>query len=318
MNMNDLEDAVLEHFNYDTEAADSAPRRRIRRAINSWHHRILTTPGLQGLRDGTLTFASVASTAKYTFPNAVAKVHRVYELTNDLTLTGRGMDWYRNIEPDPNTGIPSVFAPGGYAATATAVSATELGVKSSSASDTTGQVKLEYVRSDGTRGTSSVTLNGTTLVDLGITGTAVEVTKFYLTAKKLGAVTLYGNLGTVVHAVIPIGRTYSRYYTLYLWPTPSSVLTYYLDYQREIEEMENGTDEPLLPLDYHYLLELGAKISEYEKREDARRVIAEGHYLEGLRKLVSSVNFPAGAVYVPGEIAALGASRLGPWYPRGT
>lgn len=319
MTLNDLEDAVLDHFNADTESADSKIRRRIRRHLNQWHRRILSTPGIQGLRDGTLSFASVASTASYTFPNAIARVRRVWETSNDLVLTGRGLDWYRRVEPDPQSGTPHIFVPAGYQATASQPSATGLWAVSSSASDTTGTILVEYVRTGGIVGSASATLTGTTRVAIGSDTDIVEVTKCYLTKSQVGTVTLYNasTAGTAL-AAIPIGKLSSRYYHLILWPTPSAALTYYVDYEREVEDLTNAADEPLLPQDFHYLLEVGARISEYEKQDDSRRAVAEAVYAEGMRRLLGRVNFPAGAVMVPGEIAGAPLSRLGPWYPKGS
>ena len=318
MNLNDLEDAVLEHFNYDAESADSAARRRIRRHINQWQRRILETPGLQGLRDSNLSFSSVIGTATYGFQDVISKIYRVYETTNDTYLDGRSLDWYRRVEPDPQSGTPSVFIPRGYMPVSLQPTAGTLYIASSLGTDLTGYVALEWIGSTGIRGAARVIPNG---IARRIVSTALvsEVTKFYVSSPMGGDISLYDDvvLGNTL-GVIPAGKLFSRYASVTLWPTPSTAQTFYMDYQREITDMEHGTDESIIPTDFHYLLELGARISEYEKQDDSRRTVAEAHYSEGLAKLVARVNFPAGAVYVPGELETQLSSRLGPWFPRGS
>jgi len=318
MNLNDLEDAVLEHFNYDTEAADSAARRRIRRHINQWQRRILETPGLQGLRDSTFSLTSVVGTATYGYPDMIAKIYRVYERTNDTYLDGRSLDWYRRVEPDPQSGTPSVFIPRGYQPVSLQPASLQLYIASSDVGDTTGYVAAEWVSSLGYQGHGRVIPTGLTRVTI-CNDDAVEVTKFYVSSAMHGDISLYDAViaGNCL-GVIKAGKLFSRYYSLTLWPTPSTAQTFYIDYQREITDMEHGTDESIIPTDFHYLLELGARISEYEKQDDSRRTVAEAHYSEGLAKLVARCNFPAGAVYVPGELETQLSSRLGPWFPRGS
>src|SRR5512135_268985 len=109
MTLQDLENAVLDHFNYSTDDGDSVVRRRIRRHLNEWQHRILTMPGLDRLRDSSVTVMSVLNTPTVSLGPAVGKILRVYETTHDTVLTIRDTEWYRRIAPDTtaSTGLPT-------------------------------------------------------------------------------------------------------------------------------------------------------------------------------------------------------------------
>ena len=82
----------------------------------------------------------------------------------------------------------------------------------------------------------------------------IEVTKFYLSAVAAGFVTLFdAAVAGNELARIEIGKAYSRYVGIQLFPTPSAAVTYYVDYTRVIPDMVNPADEPLLPEDFHEL-----------------------------------------------------------------
>ena len=72
----DLELDCLERLNYDIDQNDSRPRRRIRRYLNEWHRKILTTPGLDQLREDVTSFTSVAAQARYPLPPSVSRIKR--------------------------------------------------------------------------------------------------------------------------------------------------------------------------------------------------------------------------------------------------
>lgn len=288
-------------------------------ALNESQRTILRQPGMDALRQTTLTFASVASTQQYALPvQGVARVDRVFETTNDRFLEYRPMSWLRTVDPDPSTGTPYLWIPAGYQEVHTQPSdASEVFVKSTAAGDTTQTAYVEGMTSGGYTRTASVTLTGTTAVTLSATITDfVRITKFYLSAVGAGVVTLHEDSGSGTElAKLAIGDTRAQYYSLYLYPTPSAAITYTCDVTRSIPEMSNDTDEPLIPEDFHDVLLDAAELRELRKSDDPQRwQMVSASYQEGLRHLRSWMkNHPS---YAPvwGSVTP-GFSRLGAWFP---
>lgn len=311
-----------------SDAPPSEVSTRISAFVNQWHRRILTMPGLEMLRNDTFTFASVANTSVYAFPQSVLKINAITQRDSDVRLHMRTLDWYRRYVPDPaqTTGIPDIWIPGGFRAVAAQpdfpafATGKPLYAVSSSGSDTAGpKVVIESIRKGGypyNNGTGT-SLTGTSRVQIGTFSDHVEVTKFYLSAACVGFISLYDAAAAGNElARIAIGDTYSRVMYIHLYPTPSSAITYYVDYTRQILDMANATDEPLLPQDYHYLLSLGARADEYERKDDSRSDQAKRDMDAGLRNMKHALLNPPDYLVVPG-VESSNRSNLGPWYPPG-
>lgn len=271
-----------------------------------------------------VSFASVVGQSVYGVP--VARIDALTERTNRTRLELRLLDWYRRAQPDPttDTGTPSAWVPLGFSPVLTQPGAstpqsTGLWAGSSSASDTAIVVRVETIRSGGVAFSGSLTLNGTTRVQLGTATDHDQVTKFYLSAAAVGAVTLYtASSGGTVLATIPLGATFSRYFSLALWPTPSAAITYYVESERDLPEMANATDEPPLPVRFHRMLIDGALRREYEKRDDPQLSIYCGQrFQKGLSDLRYFINCPPDLMPVVGG-RRTGMSRLGGNYPDGS
>jgi hypothetical protein len=129
-------------------------------------------------------------------------------------------------------------------------------------------------------------MTGATAVAFSPT-TVIDITKFYLSAAAVGTVTLHEDAeGGTTLATIRAGATNSRYRRIALVPTPSAAVTYTIDYERNIADLVNGTDEPVLPEKFHYLLGIGGRMKEYEKIKDLSRwTLAKQEYESGLKKL---------------------------------
>lgn len=291
-------------------------KERMTSFVNEIHRRTMGMPGMSHLRQGQITFASVASTAQYSLPQDVARIVNVRDATNDLTLRGTSWEWYTAQEPDPTamTGTPECWVPAGFSAVASQPSnASALYVDSTSASDT-GTCFVEGIRTGGYPFSQAVTMTGTTAVAIGSWTDILAVTKFYLSTSAVGTVTLVEDAeGGTELARIPIGQSSSRYLRIALWPCPSSAITYTLDYQRQIPDMLSPHDEPWIPADFHWVIEAGAKMLEYEKQDDRRYPAARDEYYKGIRDLKWFVNQQA-----DGGEASAGRSSLGPWYPAGS
>lgn len=321
MTLNQIEIDIFRRLNFaDSPAA--AVKSRIDGFINQRHRQLLAMPGMERLRDDNITFATVASTRYYAMGPTVSRVKTIYDgTTNQLKLTERTLQWVRTVDPrNSATGTPESWIPISVKQVQTQpAAACDLHVISTSASDG-GSVTcyVEYTRTGGYHGAASHVMNGVTDVQLTSTGDVIAVDKFYLSGAAAGTVTLLDGLAGNTLATIPIGQEYGRYLWLQLWPMPSSVWTYNVDYTREIFDMANATDEPLLPPDFHYLLSVGARIDEYEKQDDTRIAIVQGEWERGLKRLQHYVLNSEDYIIVPGGTSRVAWSNLGSWYPAGS
>lgn len=268
-------------LNFPTTPASEVTT-RLTAFANETHRAILTLPGLDSLRDDTITVASVASAPRTALPPDVARIKLVQDRTNNVLLREITLTELRRRDPGLTaTGNPWAFAFVGSTQVAAQPSATGVWAASSSASDTAGPtVSVQAVRTGGYLHTpSAVALTGTSRVQIGSQTDYVEITKFYLSAACVGDVTLYdaSSSGNVL-AVIPKGQTFARYLTIHWYPTPATALTYHIDYTRHIPELSVGSDEPLLPLDFHDLIGLGIRAREYEKKNDPRLSEAQNDF----------------------------------------
>lgn len=315
-----LVDDALERCNYDASLASSTPRTRLTRFANEWHRRILVTPGLTRLRDDTIPFASVADQAQYALPQSVQKIRGIQDRTSDRHLGLIPLEAIRREDPGlDSTGTPTSYAIVGQQQVAAHPSdASSLFVDSTSGSDT-NTAYVEGIRTGGYPSIRSVTMTGTTAVDVSAAITDwIQVTKFYLSSLALGTVTLHEDAsGGTELARIAIGEMYARYLWIQLWPTASAAVTYYVDYEREIPDMANDTDEPFLPRDFHWLISAGARLNEYERMDDNRAPALRGDVEDGIRKLILHVSNPPGYVVVPG-MDGPHTSTLGSWTPAGS
>jgi len=298
---------------------DTATQNRLLDFLNERQRRILSLPGMQKLREASQTFASVASQADYALPN-VARLHRIFETTNDRVLYELSPQDYRLIDPDPQTGTPEAFVWRGRQAVATQPSdASEIFVDSTSGSDT-NTAYVEGIITGGYPRSASVTMTGTTAVSLSTSITTWErIDKFYLSAAAVGTVTLHEDAsGGTELARIPIGATSTDYWRLTLWPTPSAVITYTVDYDRQVTDLAQSTDLPVLDEDFHDVLLLGALMDEYQHMHDDRWQSARVEYEQRLGALKYRIAATAtgGAGLLTRRIRP--GSQLGAWFPAGS
>lgn len=321
MTYKEIVDRALEECNYDFTTTTTVPRTRFKKRVNDWHRRLLTRPGFTRLlRDNSLyTFASVASQPVYGLPLALGRVNAITEGDNDQRLEMRTLDWLRSADPGLTaSGTPDVYVLRGWSQVQVQPSnASAITIKSTSASDT-GTAKIEYLNAAGQRLLGSVTMGGTvdtTVVASGV----VEITSCYLSAAAVGTVTLYEDsaAGTAL-AVIPVGYTSARYLHIQLWPTPTSAITYSVDYSRELADLVQDMETPLLPPDFHHILWRGAVVDEWVFKNDLERADYARTDLENeLRHLHHWLWNQVDYRPSPGDQPAQ-MSRLGSWFPAGT
>jgi hypothetical protein len=261
---------------------------RITAFVNETQQEILREGGMQFLLNDVISFTSVADTQTYGLSSGLDKIKTIRDATNTIFLEPMSLEEYRIRYPDPsaNTGLPTRWVDMGFDAVHTEPSdASTIYVDSTSALDT-GTAYIEGILSDGNYFTASVTMTGTTAVAFNPT-TVIDITKFFLSANASGNVTLHEDAeGGTTLATIRAGTSHSRYRNIALVPTPSSAVTYRVDYERIVPDMSIGTDQPVLPEKFHYLLSVGGRMKEYEKTNDlARWTLAKQEYDSGLKKL---------------------------------
>lgn len=316
MNLSSLLSELYRRLDY-TSSPPSVITTRLTAFVNTTHRQILTTPGLDVLRDDTTTFASVANQAVYGLPPAISRIETMTDRTTQINLQQLTLDDIRASDPGAvQTGPPYGYVNRGWQQVQLQpTAATGLWIASSSASDTTQSVKVETVRTGGYEYAAAATVNGTTRVQVGAFTDHIEVTKFYLSAVGVGTISLYdaASAGNEL-ARIAIGGTYARYLAIQLFPTPASIITYYVDYVRDVPDMANATDEPLLPQDFHYVLVEGALLKEWTKLDDTRRSAALTDYTKGVNALKYFATCPPD--FLPSRrMRSPERSRFGAYFP---
>ncbi len=290
---------------------DTATQTRIKAFLNQRHRTLLTQPGMDQLRNGTTSFASVSGTARVALAQTITRINALYQSTNNWRLGEKTLDWLRTADPQQNSGTPVVYVPVGYEYVSVQPSnASQLWAKSDSASDTS-TIRIEGVRTGGYPASASAVLTGTTAVQIGTFSDWTQVDKVYLSTAAVGFVSLYEDSGTgTALSTIRIGAVRPYYFVILLWPTPSEVLTYGVDYTRTITDMVQDTDEPLLPEDFHDLLSMGARMDEYEKTDDKREWNDKYELLQfWLHGRASARKIPSA------QSGRLGRSDLSGWFP---
>lgn len=294
MNLSGILSDLYRRLDY-TSSPPTAVTTRLTSFVNTTHRQILTTPGLDVLRDDTLTFASVANQVRYGLPPAINRIESITDRTTNLRLRQLALSDVRSMDPGlVQTGVSDAYVNHGFQQVQTQpTAATGLWAVSSSAGDTTQSVKVETVRTGGYEFAGAVIITGLTRVQVGTFTDHLEVIKFYLSAAAVGTISLFDAAAAGNElARIAIGGTYARYLAIQLYPTPSGAITYYVDYVRDVPEMSNPTDEPLLPLDFHFLLVEGALLKEWTKLDDTRRSETLTDYNKGLGALKYYVTCP--------------------------
>jgi hypothetical protein len=296
---------------------------RAKRFVNEGIRTVIGEPGMTRLLDSDTptSFVTVADQARYVVNEVVASIQKITERTNNRTLWAMPLGEYRRRDSDPadHTGLSTHYVPMGAVAVALQpAAACELFILSTVAETPT--VYVEGTITGGYTRTANTAMTGVTAKSISTTITNwIEITDFYVSAAATGTVTLLSvsGLGTEL-ARITIGAKRPRYTGFYLWPTPSAVLTYTVDYRRELVELVQDADVPPGPTDFHYLLAAYARMREYEKSGDARYPAAQAQYLKGLSRLKYAVQTGPDELPVVGRGSRIGLSRLGAWTPADT
>jgi hypothetical protein len=279
-----------------TSAPPAAITTRLTAMVNETHSEILTTPGLERLRDDVLAVTAFANKARTGLPPSVARINKITDRTNNFGLSQVPLRELRIDDPGQafTGGFPIRYAViGNQAVQAQPAAATGLWVVSTAAGDNTQKAFVESIVTGGYQNniiTAGTALNGVTRVQIGTRTDHIEVTRFYLDAVGAGFVSLFDAAAAGNElARLPIGQTWSRYLAIEWWPIQTADVTEYADITRNIYDLVKGTDEPLIPSDFHDSLVHGAMFREYVLLDDSRASAARAQYQQDIQELTSWV-----------------------------
>lgn len=268
---------------------------RVAAFLNETHRELLSLPGMERLREDVIPVTATANVARSGLPPVVARIRAVVDRTNNHKIPQVPLSALRLIDPGQVSqgGIPSCYAEVGYRAVQfQPLAATGIWAVSTVAGDTTQDVYFQSRTTGGYAYSDLKRLNGTTRVAIGATVRTdhEEVTRFYLSAVAAGYISLYtaASGGTELARIEP-GKTSQHYLTLEWYPIQTTDLTLYVDHIRNIPDLVQDFDEPLLPPDLHYVVGLGARVKEYELIDDSRIAQARSDFLRGQAVLRSYV-----------------------------
>ena len=107
-------------------------------------------------------------------------------------------------------------------------------------------------------------------------------------------------------------------FDLYLYRTPSAVVTYTCDITSVLTLLSADADVPILPLDFHDLLFLGALEDEYRHLDDTRLSVVQQARRDREKQFTYWMHeSDAGMTDVLSDGRAMG-SVLGAWFPQGS
>jgi hypothetical protein len=331
MTLNDIELDVYRRLDY----ADTPPpsvKNRIDGFINQRHRQLLASDRMRPLRLATTTLTSIPLRSSYGLPFGCARVSRVTDQDNDVLLGTQTYEWVREHAPNPQdtTGTPTHWIPLGFSPVATRPSTAALWM--ASLDDPPGTAitfTLVLVGDYNGRPGQTVTVSPVMSspdptvrnpITLPVGFTPSDIVRFSADTVLAGSVAIFdtGTQGTGnLISQISAGQTKARYYRVGLYPVPSAAILYWIDYEREIRDLTAPLDEPLLPVDFHDLIAVLARMDEYEFKSDDRWQATRDIADERTKQLRSWVENHDAYRFHAIPVAPT-TSRLGPWFPSGT
>lgn len=295
---------------------------RLTRWINEGYRHIMSRPGREQLRDAKITITTESERDLYAWPQAVAQVYAIWNVTNSVRLGFLTKDQYRSLNPGLNqsAGFAYAWSPDGWGPVMRQPEGTGLWVVSTSGADEAQLVNVQgfFTNGDLTPEIQSAPLNGPVRVQIGTSNLWNIIERLDLSAVCVGVVSIYDAAvgGNELLRLQP-GQTSAQYQHFRLFPTPSAAVDYQADVCLALTELVNANDIPLLPPDFHDMLPLYARIREYQLAgADARLPYAQQEMATRSLDLVSYVDFPKDYQPIVGSAnAGIGVNNLGPWYP---
>jgi hypothetical protein len=319
MTLSDIELDIYRRLDY-ADSPPSSVKARIDGFINQRHRQLLASDRLRSLRSASTTLTTTPNVGSYGLPYGCARITRVMDQVNEYRLGARTFDWLREVQPKPSniTGTPEVWCPVGFCPVQQRpFTATALWISSPSAE--AGPIDLTYVTGAGQSVAVVIpALLAATPYQIPGAASATDLIEFSSRVLAVGTITLSdaATLGNVISQIAP-GTTTARYYRFALYPVPAAAQQYLIDYEHEIPVLVNPLDEPLLPIDFHDLIALWARLDEYEFKSDDRWLVTKSLVEDRQKDLRAWVDnhdiYRAHAIPT-----APTTSRLGPFFPAGS
>ncbi len=295
---------------------------RIKRWINEGYRHLLSQPGREKLRDGTITLTTIANQASYAMPQECSLIYRMIQVDNQQPLIGMTMDEYRRSNPGLNqlSNFAYRYVPYGWAPVFQQPAGTGLWVSSSDAADTTQKVNIGGFLTNGdlVEPVQSAVLTGTVRLQIGASTAWDLLTKVSLTATCAGVVTLWDAAvgGNVLVRIRPT-FTSAQYWHLILFPTPSDAgVAYTVDVQLALYDLVGDTDIPLLPPDFHDMLPLYARMRDFQMSADTMRfTTTQSEWQRRGIDLARRLDWDKSVNLAMGAGSGYGFNNLGGWYP---
>lgn len=331
MTLNEIELDVYRRLDY-ADAPPASVKARIDGFINQRHRQLLATDRMRPLRLATTTLTSIASRASYGLPYGCARISRIMDQSNGYLLGTQSYEWAREHSPNLQdvTGTPTHWIPLGFSPVAMRpLTATFPPLWIASIDTPPGAavytlvVVGEFNGSPGqtlaltpTLSTPDPLVRNPITVPTGFTVT--DILEFSSSVPLTGAVALFDAVtGGNLISQISKNQTTARYYRIGFYPVPTAPVLYWIDYEREILPLTDPNDEPLLPLDFHDIIAMLARLDEYEFKSDDRWQTTASLVEQRTRELRAWVDnhdiYRRTAIPSPSS-----TSRLGPSFPAGT
>lgn len=295
---------------------------RLTRWLNEGQRHILAQPGREQLRDNTITITTVANQSVYGMPQELAKVYAVTQVTNSQRLKMLTMDQYRTINAGQNQSSSFAYAwiPAGWGPVKKQPEGTGLWAVSTSATDTTQKVNVAGFLTNGDPfSVQSAVLTGTTRVQIGTLATWDILEVLNLDSVGAGTISIYDAASSGNELLrLQAGQTSAQFQHIRLFPTPSaSSVDYKMDVCLALVDLVNTNDIPLLPLDFHDMLPLYARIREFQRAgADPRLPYADREMQQRTLALARYVEWPKDYNPVVGRaLSGFGWNNLGPNFP---
>lgn len=331
MNLATIEARTYARLGWDNANPGAAVVARVRGFINETYRELIGRKGFEQYRRQLIPVVAFTGESIGSLSQSVTKIHSMLDTTNNRVLDFVTVDDIRRMDPNISTaGRPTAYAIYNLSGAVRKQPALTLlyAISTSASDDATKKVYVQGINSDGELVSVSVALNGITEVQIP-TYLWSNVTRFYIqipATQGLGAITpavgaiylytLTGQYALTQIGVIPPGRSSARYSQVLLYPTPTQTTGFTADAEVLVEDLIEEGDEPILPVDFHWLLSSGAVIKEYNRREKPVNAAMERQRFDsGVGDLLMFANRqPNNRLWKARDRW----SQLGPWFPPGT
>ena len=290
---------------------------RVDQFINDAIKEVLGDPTMQKLRRiKDLSFSTVANQSLCALPQAATDIHAILDANNRHRLDEVSMDWIDARDPGRtfSSSTPLAYAIVGYQQSVVRQPSAsgQLQVDSTAVGDT-GTAYVEVITSQGYLRTASVTMTGTTAVNIGPSDT-VKVVNFYLQNVAVGEVFLTDGAGNEL-ARIGIGKYRQKATVLEIYPKPSTAVSLVADVDISVTDLSNPTDETCIPEEHQEVIIEGVRMREYEKRE---KFDLAGACERKFNRKLGKLKLYVATKTALDDQSRPGFSQLGPYYPAGS